>query len=180
MLFKSIVDRVDAQLRMLSKKAAERITSNALREGFRLALGFISDWQSATWERLVEEVVKEMALEEAKDDMALAIAAHEKALEEERQRKLAEERRKEEEKQRALRFKKIVNTVATKSVLKVTEQTVPWLSTLIHYFRVFDKDDSGALSAIEVIAALRSLGISKKVQDANASITEVSTATRGK
>ncbi|GMH91846.1 hypothetical protein TrST_g2660 [Triparma strigata] len=178
MLFKSIVDRVDAQLRMLSKKAAERITSNALQEGFRLALGFISDWQSATWEGLVEEVVKEMALEEAKDDMALAIAAHEKALEEERRRKLAEERRKEEEKQRALRFKKIVNTVATKSVLKVTEQTVPWLSTLIHYFRVFDKDDSGALSTIEVIAALRSLGISKKVQDANASITELVTKMR--
>ena len=43
---------------------------------------------------------------------------------------------------------------------------------------MFDKDDSGDLSAIELIAALRTLGISKRVQDGNASITELVTRMR--
>ena len=135
-------------------------------------------WLECEWERLVSEVVVEMALDEAEEDMSEAIAEHERKLEEERQRKLAEERRREEERQRALRFKKMVNAVATKSVNKILGATTPWLSTLIHNFRMFDKDDSGDLSAIELIAALRTLGISKKVQDGNAGITELVTRMR--
>ena len=84
MLFKGIVDRIDALLHMLAKENAEALASSVLAKGCENAYKFITNWQAETWERLVSEVVVEMALEEAEEDMSEAIAEHERKLEKNR------------------------------------------------------------------------------------------------
>jgi Ca2+-binding EF-hand superfamily protein len=55
---------------------------------------------------------------------------------------------------------------------------VGWLSNLTFYFRKFDLDGSGTLSPVEIVAALRSLGITKKIQQENIAIQEMFTGFR--
>ena len=177
-LFDSIASRVQALRSRLCKEAATSICNAALFSGRFRAASFLVEWQNMAYETMISEVVLEMASDEASEDMEEAINEYKRRIERARLNAEAAEKRKEEERQRALLYKKKVQDFAAKNVNKLTKDTVPWLSTLMWYFNMFDMDGSGSLDALEVIAALRMLGISKKVQEQNTEIMEMFTRFR--
>jgi len=154
------------QAKILSKT----IYNNVLIVSSARAADFINAFQKLAWGEIAVEVIGEFARKEASDDIMEAQRKFEKLKEEEEQRRRAEERRKEEERARAIRFKADVKKFAVGFVGKIEGRSVPWIATVLHHFNRFDIDGNGTLSAMEMIAALRTMGISKKIQNESSGI----------
>jgi len=177
-LFDDIKECVNAFRREEAKKLAKVISRNVIIVANDHVLDFISTFQAEAYAEIEKEVIGEISSKEASEDMAEAQRELERQQEEIRLARVAEEKRREEERQRALRFKATVKGYSEKFVEPIISKCTPWIATLLYHFNKFDVDGNGTLSAMETVAALRTMGITKKVQENSPEIQQLITRFR--
>jgi len=177
-LFGEIKERVEIVKNGMCVETAKALCAAVVAASTSNAFDFIVDWQEHCYEEIMSDTILEMIGEEANLDIAEAVAVKKRKEEAERKRLMEITRKKEAERIKALNFKKYVHDFTAKKVNKMFSETVPWLGNLMFYFRKFDLDHSGTLSPVEMVAALRSLGITKKIQQENIAIQEMFTGFR--
>ena len=177
-LFEDIKECVNSFRREEAKKLSKIIVHNVIIVSFDHVLDFIAQFQSEAYEEIEQEVIYEISSKEASEDMAEAQRELERQKEELRLARIAEEKRKEEEKERAMRFRETVKQFSASFVNPLVEKATPWVAKLLFHFNKFDIDGNGALSAMETIAALRTMGITKEIQQNSSGIQELITRFR--
>jgi hypothetical protein len=177
-LFQEIKDRVEIVKNGLCAETAKKEVEKILKIGTAGAIDFVAEWQSLCWESIMSDTILEMIGDVAALDIAEALAEKKRLEDEERERLLEIARKKEIERIKALNFKKYVHDFSAKNVNKLVSESVGWLGCLIYYFRKFDLDGNGTLSPVEMVAALRSLGITKKVQQSSLALQAMFTGFR--